>query len=68
MLAYLAVFQHKPMLVVVTTATLVILSTLRDGIQHPYSSALVGSVAAAVFVAIAAWVWYRGSVTVVEED
>ena len=66
LLAYLAVFRHQPIVAIVTAATLVILSTLRDGIQHPYSSALIGSVVASVLVAVAAWVWFRGSVRVME--
>ena len=66
MLAYLAVFRHQPMVALVTAATLVILSTLRDGIQRPYSTALLGSIMASVLIALAAWVWYRGSATVVE--
>ncbi|HYR43157.1 MAG TPA: hypothetical protein VER98_09050, partial [Terriglobia bacterium] len=66
MLAYLAAFRHQPMLVVFTAATVVILSTLRDGVQRPYPSALAGSIAAAVLVAIAAWVWYRESARVME--
>jgi hypothetical protein len=64
MLAYLVAFRHQPMLLVITTATLVILSALRDGIQHPFPSALAGSIAAALFIAIAAWAWFRGSATV----
>jgi len=39
---------------------------LRDGIQRPYSTALLGSIMASVLIALAAWVWYRGSATVVE--
>ena len=66
MLAYLLVFQHEPMLAIITTATLVILAALRDGLQRPYPSALAGSIAASVLVAIAAWAWYRGSATVTE--
>ena len=66
MLAYLAVFRHQPMVALVTAATLVILSILRDGIQRPYSTALLGSIMASVLIALAAWVWYRGSATVVE--
>jgi hypothetical protein len=66
MLAYLLAFQHEPALVIVTTATLVILATLRDGILHPYPTALAAGIAGAALVAAAAWAWYRGSVTVVE--
>src|SRR5881628_2929718 len=66
MLAYLAVFRHQPMVAIVTAATLVILSTLRDGIERPYSTALWGSIMASVLIVLAVWVWYRGSATVVE--
>jgi len=66
MLAYLAVFRHQPMVAIVTAATLVILSTLRDGIERPYSTALSGSIMASVLIVLAVWVWYRGSATVVE--
>jgi len=66
MLAYLVAFRHQPMLLVFTTATVIILSTLRDGIQHPYPSALAGSIAAALLVPIAAWVWFRESARVME--
>ena len=66
MLAYVVAFRHQPILVVFTAATVVILSALRDGIQHPYPSALAGSVAATLLVAIAAWVWYRESARVME--
>ena len=45
-------------------ATLVILSTLREGLQYTYPGALLGSIAAAFLVAIVAWVWFRGSVKV----
>src|SRR5437660_3506082 len=37
MLAYVVAFRHQPILVVFTAATVVILSALRDGIQHPRS-------------------------------
>jgi hypothetical protein len=66
MLAYLLVFRHQPMLVIPATATVVALSSLRDGIQRPYPTALAGAVAAAVVVLLAAWVWFRSSATVVE--
>ena len=59
MLAYLLVFRHQPMLVVPTTATLAVLATLRDGIQHPYPAALAGAIAGAVLIALAAHLWYR---------
>jgi len=67
MLAYLAVFRHQPMLAIFTAVTLVILSTLRDGIQRPYWSALIGSIIASALIAVAAWVWYRGSVRVMDK-
>jgi hypothetical protein len=66
MLAYLLVFRHQPMLVIPATATVVALSSLRDGIQRPYPTALAGAVAAAVVVLLVAWVWFRSSATVVE--
>ena len=59
MIAYMLVFRHQPEQLLMTTATLTILSTLRDGIQHPYPAALAGSITAAVLVAIAAGVWFR---------
>jgi hypothetical protein len=66
MLAYLLVFRHQPMIVVPATATAIAFSVLRDGIQHPFPTAIAGSIAAAALAAIVAWVWYRGSATVVE--
>jgi hypothetical protein len=66
MLAYLLVFRHQPLLVIPAAATAVALSALRDGIQRPFPAALSGSIAAVVLIALATWVWYRGSATVVE--
>jgi hypothetical protein len=66
MLAYLLVFRHQPMLVIPAAATAVAFSVLRDGIQRPYPTAVAGSIAAAVLIAVVAWVWYRRSVTVME--
>ena len=64
MIAYVLVFQHQPELLLVTTATLVVLSTIREGLQYAYPGALLGSIAAAMLLAIVAWVWFRGSVKV----
>jgi hypothetical protein len=61
MLAYRLVFRHQPELLLISTATLSILSSIRDGIQHMYPAALLGSLAGAAIVAIAAWIWIRGS-------
>jgi hypothetical protein len=61
MLAYVFVFRYRPELMLVTVATLVILSTLRDGFQQTYPSAISGSIIAAVLVALVAGVWFRGS-------
>ncbi len=66
MLAYFAAFRHQPALIIPAVAAAAILSTLRDGIQRPYPSALPGAVLGAVLVAFVAWVWYRRSATVVE--
>src|ERR1051326_4240398 len=59
MLAYLLVFRHQPLLVIPAAATAVALSALRDGIQRPFPTALSGSIAAVVLIALATWVWYR---------
>jgi hypothetical protein len=61
MIAYRLVFRHQPGLLLVTTATLVILSAIRDGVQGMFPSALASFVAGAALVAIAAGVWFRGS-------
>jgi hypothetical protein len=66
MLAYLLVLRHQPMVVIPAVAAAVAFSTLRDGIQHPFPSALAGSIAAAALLAVVAWVWYRSSATLVE--
>ena len=64
MIAYTLVFRHRRELLLISTATLAILSTIRDGLQHAYPAALAGSIAAAILVAIAQWVWFRTSATV----
>jgi hypothetical protein len=61
MIAYQLVFRHHPKLLAITTATLVILSAIREGVQHMYPSAVIGSLTAAVVIAITAWLWFRGS-------
>ncbi len=61
MVAYQLVFRYQPELLLISTATLAILSAFRDGIQHMYPAALAGSLAAAAFIGIAAWMWFRGS-------
>ena len=61
LLAYRLVFRHEPQLLLITTAALVMLSTIRDGLQRGYPFALPGSIAAAVLVALVAWIWFRGS-------
>jgi hypothetical protein len=63
MLAYRLVFRHQPSLILVSIATLLILSAIRDGVQRMYPSALAGALAGAVLVALVAWVWFRGSMS-----
>jgi hypothetical protein len=60
MLAYRFVFQHQPALLIVTGATLAVLSTLRDGLQRPYSGALPGFLLAVAMITVSAAVWYKG--------
>ena len=62
LLAYTFVFRHQPELIVITMATLSILGAVRDGVQQMYPAALAGSIAAAVLVAVVAWMWFRGSI------
>jgi hypothetical protein len=70
--AFKLVFRHFPTLVVITTAALAILATIRDGVQRAYPAALPGSIAAVVLISVAAWVWYgtffTRSVTVERDD
>jgi hypothetical protein len=61
MIAYRLVFQHQPELLLITVATLAILSTIRDGVQQMYPAALPGSLAGAMLVAVAAWLWFRST-------
>jgi hypothetical protein len=60
LIAYTLVFRHEQELLIVTTATLVALSTFREGLQRGYPSALPGSVLAIGLITIAAAVWYKG--------
>jgi hypothetical protein len=60
LLAYRLVFQHQPELLIVMAATLAVLSTLRDGLQNPYSGALPGSLLGAAMIVLSATVWYKG--------
>jgi hypothetical protein len=60
MIAYTLVFRHQPALLIVSVATITILSTLRDGIQHPFPTALAGSILALALIALTASVWYKG--------
>jgi hypothetical protein len=60
LLAYVLVFRHQPALLVVSVAALTVLSTLRDGLQHPFPGALAGSILAAALIALTASVWYKG--------
>ena len=62
MAAYLLVLRHQPKLVLPMTATLAILSAVRDGLQHAYPAALAGSFAAASLIALAAYTWIKISV------
>ena len=59
MLAYFVAFRHQPSLVILAVAAAAVLSILRDGIQRPYPTALVGAILGAVLVAFAAWVWFK---------
>jgi hypothetical protein len=59
MLVYLLVFRDQPMVIIPAVATAVALSALRDGIQHPYPTALPASIAAVVLLALVAYVWLR---------
>jgi hypothetical protein len=59
LIAYLLVFRQDTALLVLTTATLSVLATLRDGFQHPYPAALAGAFIAAILIGIAGWTWYR---------
>jgi hypothetical protein len=60
-LAYRLVFRHQPELLVIATATLAVLAAVRDGMQRMYPWSLAGSLAGAALIAIAAWIWFRGS-------
>src|SRR5262249_25531091 len=62
MLAYRFVFRHEPQILLITTAIIVILSVIRDGVQRMYPSAFFGAMAGAVLVAITAWAWFRGTI------
>jgi hypothetical protein len=59
LLAYLLVFRQQAALMLITTATVAILSTLRDGLQRPYPAALPGAILGSVLIAVAAAVWYK---------
>jgi len=61
MLVYYLAFRHQPELVVATAATLVILSSIRDGIQGMFPSALPGALTGVGLVAIIGWLCFRGS-------
>jgi hypothetical protein len=61
LLAYRLVFRHQPELLLISTATLSVLSSIRDGVQHMYPAAVPGALAGAAIVAVAAWIWFRGS-------
>jgi hypothetical protein len=62
MIAYNLIFRHQPQLALIAVATMVILSMIREAVQHMFPAALIGSMAGAVLVAIAAWLWFRGSI------
>lgn len=61
MIAYRLVFRHQPKLILISTATLVILGSIRDGVQGMYPLALFGSFAGALLVALLASASFRGS-------
>jgi hypothetical protein len=61
LVAYQLVFRYEPSLLLITTATLMILSSIREAAQHMYPGALAGSLAGAILVAITVWVWFRGT-------
>jgi hypothetical protein len=62
MAAYRAVLRHQGELLMLMTAMQVVLSTIREGELGMYPSALAGSLAGAVLVAITAWIWFRGTI------
>jgi hypothetical protein len=61
LLAYRLVFRHQPELLLITTGTLAVLASIREGIQRMYPWALPGSFAGALLIATATWLWFRGS-------
>jgi hypothetical protein len=61
MIAYRLVFRHEPQILLITTATMVILAVIRDGSQRMYPSALYASLAGAVLVGITGWTWFRST-------
>jgi hypothetical protein len=61
-IAFRLVFRHIPAMIVLTTAVLGILATLRDGAQQAYPGALPGSIAGIVLICLAAWAWFRAVV------
>jgi hypothetical protein len=66
--AYALVLRHQPKLIVIATATLAVLSTLRDGLRHAYPGALAGSIAAIVLIGLAMWVWLKLSMRTPVQD
>jgi hypothetical protein len=63
MLAYKFVFRHQPEVLLIAAGTVVILATIRDGVQGMYPLALAGSIAGALLVALTARIWFRGTIT-----
>lgn len=61
LVAYNLVFRSEPALLILSTATLAMLSTLRDGFQRPYPMALPGSLLAAVLIGIVGWIWFKSA-------
>jgi hypothetical protein len=62
--AYLLVFRQQPEVIIITTVTLVVLSTLRDGVQRAYPVALPGAIMGIVIAVVVAALWYKGIRTV----
>ena len=63
LLADILVFRQQPQLLVITTATLLVLSLIRDGLQRGYPLALPASIVAVVIVALAARFWFSATVS-----
>ncbi len=61
MIAYLMVFRHEPTLLIITVATLAILSIARDVLQFAFPPATLGSIAGIIILAAACILWLRST-------